>query len=159
MEKQVVIICGSDKDLDHAKKIKDCLGEWGIAVKTHVISAHKVPEILSEVIKEYNKYEGLMCYVTIAGRSNGLSGCTAASAVHPVIGCPPFSDKADMMVNLNSTIQMPSETPVITVLDPNNVANIVARMFALQDNEMKQKVENHISKIKQSFINHERSVS
>ncbi|MBD3328772.1 5-(carboxyamino)imidazole ribonucleotide mutase [Candidatus Peregrinibacteria bacterium] len=158
MEKQVVIICGSDKDLDHAKKIKDSLNEWTIPVKIHVISAHKVPEILSEVINDYNKFDGLLCYVTIAGRSNGLSGCTAASAVHPVIGCPPFSDKADMMVNLHSTIQMPSETPVITVLDPNNVANVVARMFALQDSEMKQQVKDHISKIKQSFNNHERSV-
>jgi phosphoribosylcarboxyaminoimidazole (NCAIR) mutase len=102
-------------------------------------------------VKEYNSFDGLLCYVTIAGRSNGLSGCTAGSSVHPVIACPPFKDKEDMIINLNSTVQMPSETPVLTVLDPNNVANCIVRMFALSDPELREKYGQHIQDIKATF--------
>ena len=36
-------------------------------------------------------------YITIAGRSNALSGFVAANSEFPTIGCPPFSDKSDML--------------------------------------------------------------
>ena len=38
--------------------------------------------------------------VTVAGRSNALSGVAAANSKYPVSVCPPFSDKDDMMVNI-----------------------------------------------------------
>ena len=41
----------------------------------------------------------------------------------------PFSDKADMLVNIHSTLQMPSQTPVFTVIDPGNCALAVKRIF------------------------------
>jgi 5-(carboxyamino)imidazole ribonucleotide mutase len=68
-------------------------------------------------------------YVTIAGRSNALSGFVAANSEFPTIGCPPFSDKVDMLVNIHSTLQMPSNTPVLTVLDPGNCALAIKRIF------------------------------
>ncbi|MEZ4087009.1 MAG: AIR carboxylase family protein [Candidatus Gracilibacteria bacterium] len=152
MSKMLVpIILGSSVDKWWADKVVEELDKWGIPSKIHVVSAHKVPEILVDLINDYNKFEGLLCYVTMAGRSNGLSGCTSASAIHPVIACPPFSDKADMLVNLNSTLQMPKETPAITVLDPNNVANSIARMFGLGSGEMKTKVSEHVQKVKAGF--------
>ena len=40
----------------------------------------------------------------------------AANSEFPTIGCPPFSDKSDMLVNIHSTLQMPSQTPVLTVM-------------------------------------------
>lgn len=147
----VPVLLGGESDREWAKKITDELDKWGIPHKVQVCSAHKVPEMLVEIIREYNQFDGLLCYVTIAGRSNGLSGCTAGSSIHPVIACPPFKDKADMMVNLNSTIQMPSETPVLTVLDPNNVANCIARMFGLGDQEMQDKCVSHVQDVKAKY--------
>lgn len=147
----VPILLGSAKDKEWAKKITDELDTWNIPHKVQVVSAHKVPELLVEIVREYNQFDGQLCYVTIAGRSNGLSGCTAGSSVHPVIACPPFKDKTDMMVNLNSTVQMPSETPVLTVLDPNNVANCIVRMFALNDADLRAKYEAHVQDVKASF--------
>lgn len=147
----VPVLLGSEKDKDWAKKITDELDKWGIPHKVQVVSAHKVPEMLVEVVKKYNEFEGPLCYVTIAGRSNGLSGCTAGSAIHPVIACPPFTDKDDMMVNINSTLQMPSDVPVLTVLDPVNVALCIVRIFALQHPELRQKYEEHMKKVKTSF--------
>lgn len=147
----VPVLLGSEKDQDWAAKITGELDKWGIAHKVQVVSAHKVPELLVQVIAEYNKFEGQLCYVTIAGRSNGLSGCTAGSSFHPVIACPPFADKDDMMVNINSTLQMPSDTPVLTVLDPQNVAMCILRIFALNNPELRKKYEEHIQKVKASF--------
>ena len=147
----VPVLMGSEKDQQWAKKITDGLDEWNIPYKLHVASAHKVPELLVEIVREYNGFDGQLCYVTIAGRSNGLSGCTAGSSIHPVIACPPFGSKEDMMINLNSTVQMPSETPVLTVLDPNNVVNSIVRIFALNNGELKAKYEEHLNKIKESF--------
>ena len=86
----------------------------------------KVLEIL-----ESNKNENGIVYVTIAGRSNALSGFVAANSEFPTIGCPPFSDKADMLVNIHSTLQMPSQTPVLTVIDPGNCALAVKRIFGV----------------------------
>jgi len=151
MKMMVPLLLGSDKDQPWAQKITDQLDMWNIPYKVHVASAHKVPEMVLEIIEEYNQFDGLLCYVTIAGRSNGLSGVAAGSSIHPVIACPPFKDKEDMMINLNSTIQMPSETPVLTVLDPNNVVNCIVRMFSLSDEELKEKYRQHIKDIKSSF--------
>ena len=68
-------------------------------------------------------------YVTVAGRSNALSGVVASNSTRPVIACPPFADKDDMMVNINSTLQCPSYVPVMTILEPINVALSIKRIF------------------------------
>jgi 5-(carboxyamino)imidazole ribonucleotide mutase len=34
-----------------------------------------------------------------------------------------------MLVNIHSTLQMPSKTPVLTVLDPGNCALAIQRIF------------------------------
>ncbi len=148
----VPILLGSDKDIDWAKKIADELKKWNIPSKITVVSAHKVPELLVKVVAHYNEFNGQLCYVTIAGRSNGLSGCTAGSSLHPVIACPPFSDKDDMMVNIQSTLQMPSDVPVLTVLEPANVALSIARIFALSDTPLRKKYEEHLNKVKSGFV-------
>ena len=147
----VPVLLGSDKDRDWAKKITSELDKWGIPHKVMAVSAHKVPEMLIEVIQKYNKFAGQLCYVTIAGRSNGLSGVTAGSTYHPVIACPPFADKTDMEVNIHSTIQMPSDVPVLTVLDPVNTALCIVRIFALNNPGLRKKYEAHVKKVKASF--------
>lgn len=147
----VPILLGSESDKDFAKKITDLLDEWDVQYKIQVASAHKVPERVFEIVSEYNKFDEKIVYVTIAGRSNGLSGVVAANSVHPVIACPPFKDKEDMLVNMHSTLQMPSDTPVLTVIDPKNAVMAVLRIFALDNSELKEKIENHIKNIKSKF--------
>lgn len=147
----VPLLLGSDKDKEWAKKITDELDKWKIPHKVHVLSAHKVPELLIDLLKTYNGFDGRLCYVTIAGRSNGLSGVTAGSTLHPVIACPPFADKDDMMVNLHSTMQMPSDVPVLTVLDPVNCALAIVRIFALSDADLMKLYEQHLRKVKAGF--------
>ena len=125
---KTVIIMGSTSDEPNAKKITDRLDEYGIAWEQHAASAHKNPLKVLEIL-EANKDQKDIVYVTIAGRSNALSGFVAANSEFPTLGCPPFSDKADMLVNIHSTLQMPSNTPVLTVIDPGNCALAVKRIF------------------------------
>ena len=125
---KAVLIMGSTSDEPHAKKITDKLDDYGIAWEQHVASAHKQPLEVLEIL-ETNKDGKDIVYVTIAGRSNALSGFVAANSEFPTLGCPPFSDKADMLVNIHSTLQMPSNTPVLTVIDPGNCALAVKRIF------------------------------
>ena len=127
---KTVIIMGSTSDEPHAKKITDKLDEYGIAWEQHAASAHKQPLKVLEILT-VNKDEKDIVYITIAGRSNALSGCVAANCKFPTIGCPPFADKTDMLVNIHSTLQMPSNTPVLTILDPGNCALAVKRIFGV----------------------------
>ena len=126
----VVIIMGSTSDEPHAKKITDKLDEFGISWEQHAASAHKEPLKVLEILNA-NKDKENIVYITIAGRSNALSGFVAANSEFPTLGSPPFSDKADMLVNIHSTLQMPSNTPVMTVVDPGNCALAVKRIFGV----------------------------
>ena len=127
---KAVLIMGSTFDEPHAKKITDKLDGYGISWEQHAASAHKQPLKVLEILKN-NESEKNLVYITIAGRSNALSGFVAANSEFPTIGCPPFSDKADMLVNIHSTLQMPSNTPVLTVIDPGNCALAVKRIFGV----------------------------
>ena len=121
---------GSTSDEPHAKKITDKLDEYGITWEQHAASAHKQPLKVLKILEE-NKNEKNIVYITIAGRSNALSGFVAANSESPTIGCPPFSDKSDMLVIIHSTLQMPSQTPVLTVIDPGSCALAVKRIFGV----------------------------
>jgi 5-(carboxyamino)imidazole ribonucleotide mutase len=125
---KVVIIMGSTSDEPHAKKITDKLDEYKINWEQYAASAHKQPKQVLEIL-ESNENDNHILYVTIAGRSNALSGFVAANSSFPTLACPPFSDKTDMLVNIHSTLQMPSNTPVLTVLDPGNCALAIKRIF------------------------------
>ena len=127
---KAILIMGSTSDEHHAKKITDKLDEYGISWEQQAASAHKQPLKVLEILND-NKDKESIVYITIAGRSNALSGFVAANSNFPTLGCPPFSDKSDMLVNIHSTLQMPSNTPVLTVIDPGNCALAVKRIFGV----------------------------
>jgi phosphoribosylaminoimidazole carboxylase PurE protein len=135
--KNIVIIMGSEADGPHAEKITAKLAMLGHQAGIHVASAHKQPRRVLEIL-EGNADKKALVYITIAGRSNALSGFVAANCSFPVIACPPFADKVDMLVNIHSTLQMPSNTPVMTVLDPGNAALAAVRILSLIPSEEEQ---------------------
>jgi len=126
--KQVIFLLGSEVDKPFAAKIQTKLDELNITHTLYVASAHKKPKVVLETLEKYES-ESDVVFVTIAGRSNALSGFCAANSSHPVLACPPFADKTDMLVNIHSTIQMPSNVPLMTVLDPGNCALAAARIL------------------------------
>jgi 5-(carboxyamino)imidazole ribonucleotide mutase len=147
----VPFILGSSVDLDHAKVIAKVLSDYGVKHEIYVASAHKVPEKTLEIIKKFNEKKESVVFVTIAGRSNALSGLVSANTHFPVVACPPFKDHADYLANIHSTLQMPGETPSLTVVDPKNAAQAVVRILALTDKDLAKKVKNHIKVVQNSF--------
>ena len=130
-ENLVVILSGSNTDAYHVEKLIKLIKNKNISVDSYIASAHKHTREVLLLIDRYNYDKRNIIWVTVAGRSNALSGVVAANSDYPVIACPPFSNKTDMMVNLNSTLQCPSDVPVMTVLEPCNVALAIKRIFRL----------------------------
>lgn len=147
----VPILMGSKVDEAHARKMADILAEYDVKAELYVASAHKVPELVLDIVSDFNKSGEDICYITIAGRSNGLSGVVAANSIHPVIACPPFGDKADYLANIHSSVLMPSDTPSMVVVDPQNAAMAALRILALTSDSLRKKVAKHISDVKESF--------
>lgn len=146
-----VFLLGSESDQDHAKKITDELDNLNIPYEINVGSAHKVPEKVLAIIEKYNQ-ESDIVYMTIAGRSNALSGVVAGNSVHPVLACPPFKDKEDYLINIHSTLQMPSETPVLTVLDTKNAALCIARIFGIAHEEIQKSLHKRKEDLQKKFM-------
>jgi len=123
---KLVIIAGSVRDKDHVEQILQPLTDLPVSV--HFLSAHKNPKELLELLGTFEKDEQVV-FVTVAGRSNALSGMVAANTRHIVIACPVFATAADYQVDIHSTLRMPSDVPVLTVLAPGNCALAVRRIF------------------------------
>lgn len=147
----VPFLLGSKIDLEHAKTIAKVLEDYGVQYEIYISSAHKVPEKTLEIIKSFNERQETVVWVTMAGRSNALSGLVSANTHFPVIACPPFKDYADYLANIHSTLQMPGETPAITVVDPKNAGQAVVRILALTDKDLTNKIKNHIKVVQNSF--------
>lgn len=147
----VPFILGSKSDLDHAKIITKVLDDYNIHYEIYVASVHKVPEKTLEIIEKFNEKKESVVFVTIAGRSNALSGLVSANTHFPVIACPPFKDFADYLANVHSSLQMPSETPALTVVDPKNAGQAVVRILCLTDKDLAKKIRNHIKVIQGLF--------
>lgn len=130
----VVILSGSVRDEWFINKLRTNLQKKNIYCLEHVSSAHKKTREVLQILENYNsmgKFGRRVIFITVAGRSNALSGVTACNTHFPVIACPPFQDKSDFQVNINSTLQMPSDVPVMTILEPVNVAHCCQRIFEL----------------------------
>ncbi|MCF7919209.1 MAG: phosphoribosylaminoimidazolesuccinocarboxamide synthase [Candidatus Cloacimonetes bacterium] len=127
----VSIIMGSPSDKEHCGKIKQVLDKYNIFTEMRVVSAHKNGERIPEILADRNNAIEPGVIIAVAGRSNGLGGALAANSSLPVISCPPFKDKTDMLVNINSTLIMPSRTPGLTVIDSGNAALAALRALNL----------------------------
>lgn len=130
-DKTIVVCAGSTSDREWIQKIGENVNKVGLNCIVLYGSAHKntsfVLDKLNTLYKQNRKRR--LVFVTVAGRSNALSGVVACNVPSPVIACPPFKDKDDMMVNINSTLVMPSDVPTMTILEPRNVALSAKRIF------------------------------
>ncbi|GAB4438299.1 MAG: 5-(carboxyamino)imidazole ribonucleotide mutase [Anaerolineae bacterium] len=124
----VIILMGSKSDMPHVEKITAALEKFELSYKLHISSAHKSPAHLLQLLAHYEADPAPKVYITVAGRSNALSGMADASVVAPVIACPPYSDSfggADVF----SSIRMPSGVTPALVLEPANAALLAAKIL------------------------------
>jgi len=143
---KVVILMGSKVDLEFARKIGEFLKEFGIEYEYRVASAHKTPEKVLEILK---KYENAI-FITVAGKSNALSGFVDANTPNPVIACPPYSDKF-AGVDIFSSLRKPSGVSSMVVLEPENAALAAAKIIAVADKNIRKKIEKYQEKKKREI--------
>ena len=133
----IVIISGSESDYPHINKLIKCINKESLSYVSYVASAHKDPRKVLQILDEYkNKYlntrDRKIVFVTIAGKSNALSGMVAANSIFPVIACPYFATETAMILNIHSTLQCPRKVPVMTVLEPENVVLCIKKMWNIR---------------------------
>lgn len=135
----VVIIMGSPSDEPVGQGITRALETFGIPWETRVASAHKTPRHLLGLLDRYEADPRSKVYITVAGRSNALSGLVDAQVTAPVIACPPYSEKfagGDLL----SSLRMPSGVAPAVVLEPENAALLAAKMLGLAESDLRQRV-------------------
>jgi 5-(carboxyamino)imidazole ribonucleotide mutase len=137
MKGKVIIIMGSERDLDFCNEIAKHLKSLGLEYLFRVGSAHKTPEKVLKIIKEYEKQK--VVYVTVAGRSNALSAFVDANTTKPVIACPPYSEKYSG-ADIYSTLRVPSGVASVVTIEPEGAALAAAKILAIQDEELEKRI-------------------
>jgi 5-(carboxyamino)imidazole ribonucleotide mutase/phosphoribosylaminoimidazole-succinocarboxamide synthase len=136
----VIILMGSASDRPHCDQIAAALAEFGLPCVQRIASAHKNPVRLLGILGEFEASSTAHIYITVAGRSNALSGMVDGAVSAPVIACPPQSS-AFGGADLYSSVRMPSGIAPMLVLEPANAALAAAKILALQDPHLARRLQ------------------
>jgi phosphoribosylaminoimidazole carboxylase PurE protein len=139
MKPLVIILMGSKADLEHCNKIAEACKQFGLETVLRIGSAHKTAEHALAILRQYEAGLRPRVYITVAGRSNALSGFTDGSVCAPVIACPPPSD-AFGGADVYSSLRMPVGVAPALVLEPVNAALLAAKFFGQYDAEIRAAV-------------------
>jgi len=145
---KAIIIMGSERDLDFCREITKCLNVLGVNYEFRVASAHKTPEKVLEILKEFEGEK--IVYVTVAGRSNALSAFVDANTPKPVIACPLYSEKFSG-ADIYSSLRVPSGIGSVVTVEPEGAAIAVAKIFAVEDKELEKHVKEYQSTKKRAI--------
>ncbi len=140
MKGKAIIIMGSERDIDFCREIAKALKALSVDYEFRVASAHKTPQKVLEILKEFEAQK--VVFVTVAGRSNALSAFVDANSAKPVVACPPYSDKFGG-TDIYSTLRVPSGIGTVTTIEPEGAAIAVAKIFALEDEALEKEVKDY----------------
>ncbi len=149
---KVAIIFGSKSDTEVMRGAAKCLREFDIPFQAHVLSAHRVPEKLTEVLKKLEE-EGCEAIIAGAGLAAHLPGVIASKTIIPVIGVP-INAAINGVDSLYSIVQMPKSIPVATVGINNsyNGGMMAVQMLSVKYPEIKDKLKEYRKNMKENFI-------
>lgn len=140
MNGKVIVLMGSKSDLDFCRKIGEYLEKFGLKYEYRVASAHKTPQKVLSILKEYENLN--VVYVTVAGRSNALSAFIDANTTKPVIACPPYSEEF-AGVDIYSSLRLPSGIGSVVILEPEGAAIAATKILALNDTALAKKIQKY----------------
>ncbi len=135
----IPIIMGSKADLPFARRIAGALERFGVPSELRIASAHKSVAHLLRLLRSYEQEGRATAYITVAGRSNALSGLVDAQVAVPVIACPPYSE-AFAGADVYSSLRMPAGVAPLVVLDPEGAALAAAKLAGLADPAVRARV-------------------
>jgi 5-(carboxyamino)imidazole ribonucleotide mutase len=140
MKSKAVIMMGSERDLEFCREIAKTLKALGVNYEFRVASAHKTPQKVLDVLKEFEAEK--VIYITVAGRSNALSAFVDANTSKPVIACPPYSEKFGG-ADIYSSLRVPSGIGSVVTIEPDGAAIATAKIFAVEDKELEKRVKDY----------------
>ncbi|MCP4231041.1 MAG: 5-(carboxyamino)imidazole ribonucleotide mutase [bacterium] len=154
-ESFVAIIMGSDSDFEVMRRCGDTLDELGITWEMRVASAHRTPARVREYVADAEN-RGAAVFVAAAGMAAHLAGVVAAETTKPVIAVPLASGVLDGLDALLSSVQMPPGVPLAVVsvgkAGAVNAALYAARVLALYDDEIREKLTGYIRDMERKVI-------
>lgn len=148
---RVAVVMGSISDRDVMAGAVEVLDDYAIASEMRIVSAHRTPQDMI-AFGEHAAARGLRVIIAGAGGAAHLPGMLAATTSLPVIGVPIALKRLDGLDSLLSIVQMPAGVPVATVAidGARNAAHLAARMLALVDEDLAQRVDAHRQSIADS---------
>jgi len=153
----VPIIMGSRADLAQAQAIAEALKTFGLTSEIRVGSAHKTPAHVLAILQAYEADPRPKVYITIAGRSNALSGFIDAQVTSPVIACPPVSNTF-AGADIYSSLRMPSGVAPAVIIEPTGAALLAAKILALGDPDLKARIEAYQRKLVDTIVKDDQEV-
>ncbi len=140
----VAVVCGSRSDLPTLKGCFDVLDSYEITWEASVISAHRQADALHAYVAEAEG-AGVQLFIGAAGLAAHLPGVLASLTTKPVIGVPLDGGSLGGADALYAVVQMPPGVPVATVaigsVGAKNAAHLAARILALSDRALAQRLE------------------
>jgi 5-(carboxyamino)imidazole ribonucleotide mutase len=157
---KAAIIFGSQSDKAVMKKAADVLREFGVDFSAHVLSAHRVPELLGETLAKLES-EGTEVIIAGAGLAAHLPGVIASLTLMPVIAVPISSGGLGGLDALLSIVQMPRPIPVATVGIDNgaNAAYLACEMLALKYPALREKLAAFRVTMKKDFAQENKEIT
>jgi 5-(carboxyamino)imidazole ribonucleotide mutase len=141
---KVMIIMGSQTDEGVMKEASNWLDWFGIENEMVVASAHRNPDKVRDLMVNAQS-NGFGAVIAAAGMAAALPGVCSAYTSLPVLGVPLDGGLPGGIDALYSIVQMPAGLPVGTLAvgkaGARNAAALAARIFALSDPAIANKVE------------------
>ena len=141
---KVGIIMGSQSDWPVMRHAAAILEEMGVPHEAKIVSAHRIPDRLTEYAKAA-KGRGLKVIIAGAGGAAHLPGMTAAMTPLPVLGVLVQSKTLSGLDSLLSIVQMPRGVPVGTLAIGEagavNAGLMAAAIIALNDEAVADKLD------------------
>lgn len=132
---------GSKSDWDSMKHSVDILQQLGVPVEARVASAHRTPDLATQLAKEAEG-RGVKVIIAGAGGAAHLAGVLAAYTWIPVLGVPMESKALKGMDSLLSMVQMPGGIPVGTLAigsaGAKNAGLLAASIIGLSNAEVRK---------------------
>ena len=158
----IAILMGSDSDLPIVEAIFPILDEFGINYTKNVLSAHRTPHEVMDLIKK-SEQNGCKVFIAAAGMAAHLAGAIAAHSIRPVIGIPIESGGMGGIDSLLSTAMMPPGVPVATVAvgksGAKNSAILAVQILATYNETLSNKLIDYKNNMKEEVLKKDKALN
>lgn len=150
---KVAILMGSHSDLEVVSKAEAILKQFGIAVEMRILSAHRTPTEVKELVSGAEE-KGFEVIIGAAGKAAHLPGVIAAYTTLPVIGLPIKGGVMDGLDALLAIVQMPAGIPVATVAvnGAENAGLLAVHILSIKYPEIREQLKTYREKMRQDVL-------